>query len=187
MYFMHDDSTQDITSPTQPESKETSKQEARSNIVFEVFCATLFLAMIGLVFYNAVLRKVFNSSYPPSEEWARFLFIYITFFGAIEGFYHKRHIAVDMFANMLSASKRKILDIVAIILGMLAMFLLLYGGIVNVLQTMDTFSPATGVNMGLINGTLPIMAIAGLCFQVRDLREVIKKKYEPESNPEARR
>ena len=176
---MNDDSKQDITSPPQQESSETgTAQKSKSNFAFEVFCATLFLGMIGLVFYNAVLRKVFNSSYPPCEEWARFLFIYITFFGAIEGFYHKRHIAVDMFANMLTKSKRKILDILAIILGMVAMFLLLYGGIVNVFQTMDTYSPATGVNMGLINGTLPIMAFAGLCMQVRDLLAVIKRKYD---------
>ena len=56
-------------------------------LLFEIFCAVIFLGMIGLVFYNAFLRYVFGGSYPPSEEWARFLFIYITFFGAIEAFY----------------------------------------------------------------------------------------------------
>ncbi|MBQ7609002.1 MAG: TRAP transporter small permease [Desulfovibrionaceae bacterium] len=152
----------------------TSEQErSKAQFLFEIFCATLFLSMIGLVFYNAILRKVFNSSYPPSEEWARFLFIYITFFGAIEGFYRYRHIAVDMFVNLLGPGVRKIVDILAMCLGISAMTLLLYGGIVNVLQTMDTYSPATGVNLGIINGTLPIMAFAALLLQLRDLKRRI--------------
>lgn len=176
---MHDDSKpEDLTLDNSADTPNKAKDQptTTSQFLFEIFCATLFLAMIGLVFYNAVLRKVFNSSYPPSEEWARFLFIYITFFGAIEGFYHKRHIAVDMFVNMLGPAKRKIFDLLAIFLGMAAMFLLLYGGIVNVLQTMDTFSPATGFNLGLINATLPIMAAVGLVLQVRDLLALFKSK-----------
>lgn len=35
---------------------------------FEIFCAVVFLGMIGLVFYNAFLRYVFHSSFAPSEE-----------------------------------------------------------------------------------------------------------------------
>ncbi|MBQ7456397.1 MAG: TRAP transporter small permease [Desulfovibrio sp.] len=166
--MQQEETAREQTPPTTTETKRSSAQ-----FCFEVFCATLFLGMIGLVFYNAILRKVFNSSYPPSEEWARFLFIYITFFGAIEGFYRYRHIAVDMFANMLGKGARKIVDIIAMILGILAMVLLLWGGIVNVLQTMDTYSPATGFNLGLINSTLPIMAFAALLLQLRDLKKRI--------------
>lgn len=169
---MNEDANKDLTN-SPPNAETTSQKKSTSQLLFEIFCATLFLAMIGLVFYNAVLRKVFNSSYPPSEEWARFLFIYITFFGAIEGFYRKRHIAVDMFVNMLGTTKRKIVDVIACLCGIGAMFLLFYGGIVNVLQTMDTYSPATEVNMAFINGTLPIMAFAALIMQIRDLKNLL--------------
>ena len=169
---MNEDAKQESQTPDSS-SGAAPQKASTAQLLFEIFCATLFLAMIGLVFYNAVLRKVFNSSYPPSEEWARFLFIYITFFGAIEGFYHKRHIAVDMFVNMLGAAKRKIVDVIAVCCSIAAMFLLLYGGIVNVLQTMDTYSPATEVNMAIINGTLPIMAFAALILLLRDLKDIL--------------
>lgn len=158
------------------------KAEGPGRLAFEVFCASIFLGMIGLVFYNAFLRYVFASSYPPSEEWARFLFIYITFFGAIEAFYHRRHIAVDMFVDLLHGASRKCIDIIAMLLGMAAMTLLLCGGIVNVMQTYDTWSVATHVNMGLINGTLPIMAFAALCLQLRDLIKMLRTPAE-EFNP----
>lgn len=152
-----------------------AQSETIGQLLFEIFCAVIFLGMIGLVFYNAFLRYVFSSSYPPSEEWARFLFIYITFFGAIEAFYRKKHIAVDMFVDLLHGASRKYVDVAATLLGMAAMALLLYGGVINVLQTLDTYSVATNVNMALINGTLPIMACAALFMQARDLMVLIRR------------
>lgn len=86
--------TTPATAPGQPAAE--NRHGLSGELLFEIFCAVIFLGMIGLVFYNAFLRYVFGGSYPPSEEWARFLFIYITFFGAIEAFYWKKHIAVDM-------------------------------------------------------------------------------------------
>lgn len=163
------------TLDTIPESTPSPKEDTVGEFLFQVFCAVIFLGMIGLVFYNAMLRYVFSSSYPPSEEWARFLFIYITFFGAIEGFYRKKHIAVDMFVDLLHGASRKWVDIIASLLGMVAMFLLLWGGVVNVMQTYDTYSVATNVNMTLINGTLPIMAAAALLIQIRDFFHLLKQ------------
>lgn len=142
---------------------------------FEIFCAAIFLGMIGLVFYNAFLRYAFGSSFAPSEEWARFLFIYITFFGAIEAFYRKKHIAVDMFVSLLSGVARKTVDIIASLLGLGALVLLLWGGIVLVLQTIDTNSVATGVNMSFINGTLPIMALAAIVIRGKEFIQLLRK------------
>ena len=71
-----------------PQDKQLVPQKTKWHIngqlCFEIFCAVVFLGMVGLVFYNALLRYVFRSSFPPSEEWARFLFIYIIYYGAIE-------------------------------------------------------------------------------------------------------
>lgn len=158
---------------TIPESTPEPKGDSTGEFLFQVFCAVIFLGMIGLVFYNTMLRYIFSSSYPPSEEWARFLFIYITFFGAIEAFYRKKHIAVDMFVDLLHGAKRKVVDIIASLFGIIAMALLLWGGIINVMQTYDTYSVSTNVNMTFINGTLPIMAASALIMQIRDFFKLL--------------
>lgn len=163
---------------TIPESEPSPPGDSVGEFIFQVFCAVIFLGMIGLVFYNTMLRYIFSSSYPPSEEWARFLFIYITFFGAIEAFYRKKHIAVDMFVDLLHGARRKWVDIIASILGMIAMFLLFWGGVVNVMQTYDTYSVATNVNMTFINGTLPIMAGVSLLIQIRDFFRLLRQPAE---------
>lgn len=165
--------TTPATAPGQPAAE--TRHGLSGELLFEIFCAVIFLGMIGLVFYNAFLRYVFGGSYPPSEEWARFLFIYITFFGAIEAFYWKKHIAVDMFVDMFSGMPRKCIEILATLLTMGALGLLLDGGITYVLQTIDTNSVATNVNMAFINSTLPIMAFTAILICLRDLIAIVRR------------
>ena len=139
--------------------KNRNKANQAGALAFQMFCACIFLGMIGLVFLNAFLRYCFNSGYPPSEEWARFLFIYITFFGAIDAFYR---------------NCRKAMNIIAILFSLGALGVLLQGGIIYVLQTLDTYAIATYVNMAIINITLPIMAAAAIVLQLRDLIAIIR-------------
>ena len=149
--------------------------ETQGEIAFQIFCASVFLGMIGLVFYNAMLRYIFRASFAPSEEWARILFIYITFFGAIEGFLRGRHIAVDMLTSMLHGVTAKAVDVLAQILGLFAMFVLVVGGVSMVIQTMDTKTVATGLNMMFVNGTLPVMAAVVFVIRSRELLATIKR------------
>ena len=156
-----------------PEQQQAS--ETKGEVAFQAFCAIVFLSMIGLVFYNAMLRYVFKSSFAPSEEWARILFMYITFFGSIEGFYRGRHIAVDMLTGMLSGVTKKSIDIFAQLLALAALFVLAIGGVSLVNQTIDTSTVATGLNMAFVNGTLPVMAFAVIVIRGRELLRTIKK------------
>lgn len=160
---------------TVPEAEPTPREDTLGEFLFQIFCAVIFLGMIGLVFYNAMLRYLFSSSYPPSEEWARFLFIYITFFGSIEAFYRKKHIAVDMFVDMLHGVSRKTVEIIAGLIGMSVMAILLWGGVEYVMSTYDQESVSTGVNMTFIYGTLPIMAAASLIIQLRDFIALLRR------------
>lgn len=184
MPTQHDKETQDSARDpaeyaqvldTVPESEPDPKQDSIGEFLFQIFCAVIFLGMIGLVFYNAMLRYLFSSSYPPSEEWARFLFIYITFFGSIEAFYRKKHIAVDMFVDMLHGVSRKTVEIIASLVGMAVVGVLLWGGVVYVMSTYDQESVSTGVNMTFIYGTLPIMAAAALIIQLRDFIALLRR------------
>lgn len=160
---------------TIPEAEPEPPKDTTGEFLFQIFCAVIFLSMIGLVFYNAMLRYLFSSSYPPSEEWARFLFIYITFFGSIEAFYRKKHIAVDMFVELFHGGSRKCLDIIAQIISIIVMSILLWGGVEYLFTTYDQDSVSTGVNMTFIYGTLPIMAFASLIIMLKDFYILCKR------------
>ena len=64
--------------------------------------------------------------------------------------------------------------IVASLFMLAALVLLLFGGISVVLQTLDTYSVATDVNMAFINGTLPVMAFAAIIIHLRDIVRLIR-------------
>ena len=156
-----------------PEKEQNS--ETKGELAFQIFCAFVFLGMIGLVFCNAMMRYVFKMSFAPSEEWSRILFMYITFFGSIEGFYRGRHIAVDMFTSLLHGVTRKAVDIFAQVLALAALLVLAIGGVTLVMQTIDTNTVATGLNMAFVNGTLPLMAITVIIMRSYELVKTIKK------------
>jgi len=156
-----------------PEKEQNN--ETTGELAFQLFCAFVFLGMIGLVFANAMMRYVFKMSFAPSEEWSRILFMYITFFGSIEGFYRGRHIAVDMFTSLLHGVTRKAVDIFAQLLALAALFVLAVGGVTLVMQTIDTSTVATGLNMAFVNGTLPVMAISVIIMRIPMLIKTIKK------------
>jgi TRAP-type transport system small permease protein len=156
-----------------PEKEQSN--ETKGELAFQVFCASIFLGMIGLVFCNAMMRYIFRTSFPPSEEWSRILFMYITFFGSIEGFYRGRHIAVDMFTGLLHGITRKSVDIIAQLLALAALSVLAIGGVTLVQQTIDTSTVATGLNMAFVNGTLPLMAISVIIIRLRELLKTIRR------------
>lgn len=155
-------------------AENTATVETKSNwhidgqLLFEIFCALVFLGMVGLVFYNAFLRYFFRSSFPPSEEWARFLFIYIIYYGAIEACIRKKHIAVDLLLNQLYGCTRRFVVLLADVLSLVALVLLTAGGINIVMLTYDIGSVATDVNMALINSCLPIMSTVAFFITLKD-------------------
>ena len=52
---------------------------------------------------------------------------------------------------------------------------LVIGGITLVMQTMDTTTVATGINMTFVNGTLPLMAVVVFIIRIRELVATIRR------------
>lgn len=80
-----------------------------------------------------------------------------------------------MVTSLLHGVTRKSVDIVAQILALFAIFVLVVGGITLVVQTADTKTVATGLNMTFVNGTLPLMAIAVFLIRGRELLATIRR------------
>lgn len=160
--------TQQNETSESPSAKKSS-WHLNGQLLFECFCALVFLGMVGLVFYNAFLRYVFRSSFPPSEEWARFLFIYIIYYGAIEACFRRKHIAVDLLLNQLKGLTKRTVEVIADLCSLSALALLIAGGLQIVSLTYDIGSVATNVNMAIINSCLPIMATCAFLFTLKDL------------------
>jgi hypothetical protein len=67
----------------------------------EFLLVVMLSAMVIMVFGNVVLRYGFNDSIISSEELSRFLFIWITFLGAIVTLRENAHLGVDTVVRKL--------------------------------------------------------------------------------------
>src|SRR5688500_13532205 len=69
-----------------------------------VVCLAL---MVVMVFGNVVLRYVFNSGLTVSEELSRWLFVWMTFLGAVVAMRKHAHLGTDMLVARLPLAGKK--------------------------------------------------------------------------------
>jgi TRAP-type C4-dicarboxylate transport system permease small subunit len=121
----------------------------------------LFLAiMVVLVFGNVVLRYAFNSGITVSEEVSRWLFVWLTFLGAIIAMREHGHLGVDSLVKRLPPAGKKGCLIVSQLLMLYVTWLLLAGSWEQTLINWDVAAPASGLSTGLFYGVGIVFAIS---------------------------
>ena len=114
-------------------------------------------AMCVMVFGNVVLRHVFDSGINTSEELSRFLFIWLTFLGAIVAMREGGHLGMDMVVRRLTGRTRW----VALMLGQLLVLAccgaMLWGLILQHDINVANIGLVTGLSMAIV------YSVAWLC------------------------
>jgi TRAP-type transport system small permease protein len=93
----------------------------------ELTLVLMLSAMVIMVFGNVVLRYGFNSSIISSEELSRFLFIWITFLGAVVTMRDNAHLGLDSVVRKLSLRGKKIAFTISNVLMLGCCMLMFYG------------------------------------------------------------
>lgn len=129
--------------------------------------------MVVLVFGNVVLRYGFNSGIAVSEEVSRYLFIWLTFTGAVIAVHDRAHLGVDTLPRLLPRRGRIACVAASELLMLLSTALLFHGSWKQVLVNLATKSPVSGTPLSLIYvaGLLASMMM-GVLF-VRNLYKLV--------------
>jgi TRAP-type C4-dicarboxylate transport system permease small subunit len=117
--------------------------------LLKVAIALCLAAMVVLVFTNVVMRYLFNSGIPTSEELSRWLLVWLTFLGAIAALRQHAHLGVDTLVRALPALGRKICFIASYLLMLYADWLLTLGSWKQAALTFADTAPASGISVGL--------------------------------------
>lgn len=139
--------------------------------VLDALIAIALAIMVVLVFGNVVLRYAFNSGITVSEELSRWLFVWLTFLGAIVAIKEHGHLGTDMLVSRLGKTGKK----VCLVLSQLAMlyvtWLLLQGSFTQAQINADVQAPVTGASVAIFYASGVFFAVsAGLLL----LRELIR-------------
>ena len=76
--------------------------------LLEAVIAVCLALMVVLVFGNVMLRYGFNSGITLSEELSRWLFVWMTFMGAIVALKEHGHLGTDMLVSRLGPAGKKV-------------------------------------------------------------------------------
>jgi TRAP-type transport system small permease protein len=134
----------------------------------------LFLAiMVVLVFGNVVLRYAFNSGITVSEELSRWLFVWLTFLGAIVAMREHGHLGVDSLVKRLPALGKKACFIISQLLMLFVTVLLLIGSWEQTMINWSVTAPASGLSTGWFYGAGVVFAVSTAAILVTELVQVL--------------
>ena len=137
--------------------------------IFEFLIALMLALMVILVFGNVVLRYGFNSGIAISEEVARWLFIWITFLGAVVALRERAHLGVDMLVSRLPVAGKKLCLAASYACMLYILWLLYEGSLAQVRINWDTEAPVTGASVGIFYASGVMLRISSMAILLRDL------------------
>jgi len=150
------------------------------NKILERYCKVLdgisalfLLLMVILVFGNVVLRYAFNSGITVSEEVSRWLFVWLTFLGAIVAMREHAHLGVDSLVKRLPTAGKKFCLILSQLLMLYATWLLLRGSWEQTLINWDVAAPASGLSTGWFYGVGIVFAVSTGLILLNDLYRAV--------------
>lgn len=137
----------------------------------------LFLAvMVVLVFGNVVLRYAFNSGITVSEEVSRWLFVWLTFLGAIVALREHGHLGVDTLVKRLPGWGKRACLFVSQVLMLYVTWLLLSGSVEQTLINWDVTAPASGLSTGWFYGAGVVFAVSSGLILLYELYRTVSGK-----------
>jgi TRAP-type C4-dicarboxylate transport system permease small subunit len=136
--------------------------------------------MVVLVFGNVVLRYVFSTGISFSEELSRYLFVWLTFIGAIAALRNSEHLGLDTVVKRVPLIVRKIMLIVSTLIMIYICHLILRGSWNMTTLNMNSKAPTTGLPLSFIYVSGVIAGAAMFVLLVIQLYRILANKLKPD-------
>ena len=117
--------------------------------LIDLLLAVALAIMVVLVFGNVVLRYGFNSGITTSEELSRWLFVWLTFLGAVVAMKDGTHLGSDALISRLSKRGKQVLYAVSHGLMLYVCVLIFQGALELVRINWDATSAVMEASMGI--------------------------------------
>ena len=121
--------------------------------------ALCLAVMVVMVFGNVVLRYLFNSGIAVSEEVSRWLFVWMTFLGAIVALKEHGHLGTDMLVSRLGRRGKIVCMALSQLLMLWVTGLLLQGSWAQAVINRDVEAPVTGAPMAVVYASGVVFAV----------------------------
>ena len=126
----------------------------------EWLVALMLLLMVLLVFGNVVLRYVANSGITVSEELSRWLFVWMTFLGAVVVLKDHGHLGTDLLVSRLGPTGKRVCLVLAQALMLWVTWLLFAGSLAQARINWDVEAPVSGLSVAIFYASGMVFAVS---------------------------
>ena len=137
--------------------------------LIEFAIAACLAVMVVMVFGNVVLRYAFNSGIVVSEEVSRWLFLWVTFLGAIVALKERAHLGSDFVLAMLPRRGKQACLVAGHLLMLYVTWLIFSGALTQARINLSVEAPVTGASMAIVYTTGVVFAVFAALLLLRDL------------------
>ena len=141
--------------------------------VLDVLGGICLAVMVLLVFGNVVLRYTFNSGITVSEELSRWLFVWLTFTGAVVALRDHGHLGTDVLVSRLRAGGKKVCLLLAQLAMIYVSWLLLQGSWAQMVINAETEAPVTGASVGIFYASGVLMGASAIAILLLDMARTL--------------
>jgi TRAP-type C4-dicarboxylate transport system permease small subunit len=132
--------------------------------------AVVFLvAMVLLVFANAVCRYLFDYGLNQVEELSRFAFVWMSFLGTAVAYHRKEHITIPFLRDRLRGNSQKAVDALAQLIITATFIVFLYSAWLYTANTLLVKAHGTGIYLGFVSVAAFVMPLCVLLVDAINL------------------
>lgn len=120
----------------------------------------MFVAMVSVIFFQVIMRYVFNNSSSWSEELGKFLFVWLSWIGISIGHRRREHIKITLLVDILPYKVNKFLEAVSELILIIICSVTMYYGVIMINIQRNT--PYAGIKISTSWGYLSLVLGCGI-------------------------
>jgi TRAP-type transport system small permease protein len=137
--------------------------------LLELLIAICLALMVVMVFGNVVLRYAFNSGIAVSEELSRWLFVWMTFLGALVALREHGHLGTDMLVGRLGRKGKTLCMLASQVLMLGVTVMIFQGSLAQSRINWDVEAPVTGAPMAIVYLSGVVFAVPAMLLLLAEM------------------
>ena len=146
--------------------------------IVDFLCWTVMLALICIVFFQVVNRFAIKVPAAWTEEFGRYVFVWLSLIGTVKGIKEGAHLNVDVLLAKVSGKTKVLVLLIADILSVLFFIILGITGWNYAVRNMAVMNDTGQVPMFLVYVAIPICSLLCIPLSLERLLRVLKEAHQ---------
>jgi len=151
--------------------------DAAQKALLDIACIVFLAATILIVLFQVFNRFWFNLSAPWTEEFSRYIFVYLCILGITRGVRDDLHIKLELLVNLFPQKVQSVIDVLIDALVIIVLSGVVVSGIVFLPITMTRRAATVNFSMFYLYIAIPVSAMVMILFILRKNIDTLRTRW----------